>query len=390
MATKGTRPTHDRADRFGGRLRQWESTLKNFRDLCCGHKLTVALAITLLTNIYYCDKTNAGALGPVAATKGEDQTCALPIEPNKRAKACSDIIARPSTSPRDRSIALFFRALAEFDSKNHDSAIEDLKAAIKANPGVWQADWILAIDAMKRRDSKSAYAYWGSVVKTQPDLSRVYERRALSADWAGMRLEALADYDKAIRLGGSGAKLAELYQARGDVYEGLHEFDKAISAYSESIRLGGLGYRGRARIEYFKGNFAAADGDLQREKGPYDGYYFIWLYLVEAHLGKDALEKLRRRAADLDLGKWPGPIVRAVLGEISPAQVMPPGEPVEWSALDRKKAAECELSFYLGEQALLRGNRTMAKRLFQTAVNSGIGEYIEYRASQHELTKLPR
>jgi lipoprotein NlpI len=48
----------------------------------------------------------------------------------------------------------------------------------------------------------------------------------------------------------------------------------------------------------------------------------------------------------------------------------------------------CEASFYLGEEALLRGNRDEAARLFRQAATVGVTHLYEHQGAMVELQRL--
>jgi lipoprotein NlpI len=178
-------------------------------------------------------------------------------------------------------------------------------------------------------------------------------------------------------------------------YEGDRQFDKALADYGEAIKRDdhlARAYYGRGRVEFLRGDMGTAAADLTKafDGDPKDYYPLLWLYLAQARGGKDAPAELRRRASQLDLAKWPGPIIQVFLGDTAAEKVQPPHEPAAWSEAEQKAGGNCELSFYVGELRLAKGERARAVALFKTAVDSGIGEYIEYVSASYELDRAGR
>jgi lipoprotein NlpI len=64
------------------------------------------------------------------------------------------------------------------------------------------------------------------------------------------------------------------------------------------------------------------------------------------------------------MSKWPAPIIRFYLGQITPEAVL---DAAHDSNANKKREQLCEANFYLGEWALQRGTKDEAARLFGLA-----------------------
>ena len=107
----------------------------------------------------------------------------------------------------------------------------------------------------------------------------------------------------------------------------------------------------------------------------------------ERHLTDAQIAALRDQSRALNLGTFPGPVIRFYLGEISAEEVM---AAVRKGSLQEQKEQLCEASFYVGEEALLRGNRDEAARLFRQAIGTGLTYFYEYQGAAVELQRLGR
>jgi lipoprotein NlpI len=61
---------------------------------------------------------------------------------------------------------------------------------------------------------------------------------------------------------------------------------------------------------------------------------------------------------------------------------------VKTGTAQKQREQLCEASFYLGEEALLRGNRDEAVRLFRQSIGTGLTYFYEYQGSAIEMKHL--
>ena len=132
----------------------------------------------------------------------------------------------------------------------------------------------------------------------------------------------------------------------------------AIRDYDEARRLDpdhGDTHTRRGRTHFYLARFAKAAADLGHavDASPESHYKVLWLYLAEARSGNGSQAALERNAKKLDLGEWPGPVVRLYLGDTSKDSVLAAARD---SGPQRQKEKQCEAYFYLGQLALLDGN----------------------------------
>lgn len=357
-----------------------------------GIRLFGTLAAAAIGGFPWCNSEAAGSSSVPAAEVSQCEGL-TPAATADRAKACSTLIAISLLSPDDASIAYYFRGALEIDLKDLSTAISDFTKAISLNPKLWPAHWLRAGLYGARRDYDGAAVDWSNVIEQKPTIAALYSNRGSLMDYLGHIDQAVADFSKAIELDDA-ASTALSYEDRASAYEGVYDWEKALADYDEAIRRNGhlySAYRGRARVEWASGNVKAAINDFvtANDAEPADAYGILWLFVAEARsgAGASALPQLRKRAEKVDLAKWPGPIIQTLLGDRRADQVEAPPLPGEWSDADRSAGARCEISFYVGELNLARGDRAKAMAMFHAATDTGIKEYIEYRMSGYELRR---
>lgn len=193
---------------------------------------------------------------------------------------------------------------------------------------------------------------------------------------------AFADFDQAIRLD---PKQAYYLVNRGIAYLAKEDVDRATEDFNQAIRVDP--HYGKARsvrgfVHFIRGEFELAKQDeiLALRAGPTDAYAAIWLYLAQARSAENGNPQLRSHSAGLRLVDWPGPVVELYLGKISP-------EAVITSTPSGSVPRLCEANFYLGERAVLLGNKREAARLFRAAIATRATDNPEYHAAKAELAR---
>jgi lipoprotein NlpI len=296
-------------------------------------------------------------------------------------------------SKSDSALARYFRASAEIDNGQHEAALADLDEAVSSDDSLWVAHWLRGEASDGHRRYQAQVADWTAVIKQFPNAKNAYLWRAGALDYLGDSAAAVADLNKAISLGGDKDSEANLYFSRAEAYYGGLNLDRSKADFDQAIQREThlpTYYSGRAAVLYLMGDTDGALADLTHvtELRSNDFYYLLWIYLAELRQGKNATSDLRDRVQGFDLSKWPGPVLSLLLGDITRDQIHPPADPHLWSADERKLGADCEIDFFLGEQALLKGEASKAKALFNDAIATGIKEYVEYRAAKFELEHM--
>jgi len=207
----------------------------------------------------------------------------------------------------------------------------------------------------------------------------------------GNETGALKEYDRVIALGRNpNDLLASTFTARGTVYLALGQVQRGLQDFDEALRRQPKdtdAHGGRGQAYFDLGQFDKAEADLSTaaDQEPKVAYNPLWLFLAQSRQNKDAKAELDRRAEKLDLKSWPGPVVDFYRGRIGANDVMAAAGRGDAKA---QRDQRCEAGFYLGEQALLSGDKDEARRLLGQAVGNCDRRFIEYAGAKAELGRL--
>jgi lipoprotein NlpI len=231
--------------------------------------------------------------------------------------------------------------------------------------------------------------------KMYPSLQVALTDRAVVESHLDRPHDAIADLTNDLQMGGTNQVLAEIYVARAQEYENLGQWSDVLSDTDRAVALNDKDanlFATLGRANFMMQDWPGAVRAFKRslEINPRNLYTMLWLALARGHLGDPVPQELRRISAGVDLSGWPGPIIRALLGDVPMESIRLPSSPQEggWSEQDQILGEKCELAFYWGEYLLLRGEMGRAGEQLSAATKTGIIEYLEYRAARHELARL--
>src|SRR4029077_19860425 len=168
----------------------------------------------------------------------------------------------------------------------------------------------------------------------------------------------------------------------------LGDFVRAIADYTQAIflepKFANAYYgRGLARIYVGASPDAAADLALSVQLNPKFAYGAIWLEI--ANMRSKLPSQLKQVTEQIDMSKWPAPVIRLYLGELSPAEGI--AAAVDPDATKNRGQAG-EANFYTGELALQNGKKDEATRLFRLAAADCPKSFDEFSAANAELKAL--
>jgi lipoprotein NlpI len=269
--------------------------------------------------------------------------------------ACTAQIEWGRSEPSRRVFALrayHARAMAEATKGELDRAISDIDQAMQ----------------LESKPNPSLYGARGEVWRAKGELDR-----------------AVADFGEAIRLD---PKAWGYYLYRGEAWFDKGDFDRAIADYDQAIAgapgLSFLFYQFRGRANLYAGAFDNARADFVRARGPrLDGNAALWTDIVNKRSNMPS--GLADAAKQIDMTKWPAPLIRLYLGEGTAEAVLAATDDPD---RDTKKAQVCTANFFLGEFALRQGETEEAKRLFGLAAAACSTGWVENGAARAELKAL--
>ena len=174
------------------------------------------------------------------------------------------------------------------------------------------------------------------------DLVRLYYNRGIEYDEKRDYDRAIADYNEVIHLDPIYAKA---YCDRGNAWRNKGDLDRAIADYNEAIRLDPKDagcYKNRGVANLYAGSLSKALADLNQasELKPKDAYTALWLDVVNKR--SNLPSHLPQVIAQLDMTRWPAPVIRLFLGQMTPDAVLAAADDPNGMIKQRRV---CEASF---------------------------------------------
>jgi tetratricopeptide (TPR) repeat protein len=297
----------------------------------------------------------------------------------------------------DEAIHMFTQALAASDLSPADQVV-----ARKGRGSIYTAKSLVA-DAFQKRDAArqlrdNAIDDFTVALRSKADDEELYIARAQAQHLNAQYDKAVADLDAALKLKDSLSTLmqrAASNRANGDYDRAIADFTAAAAKDPKTADLDGWEpYNERGYTQFLAARYteAAADFDkaLSLGSSSHTGdvlwlpYQAAWLHLARARAGQNDAEELARIAGKIDLKQWPGTLVAFFLGQVKADQLTPPSS--HGAAMGR--ARECNLSFFTGEHAVVKGDKTEAARLFTRAREVCSIHTVHFLAAGVELKRL--
>jgi lipoprotein NlpI len=120
-----------------------------------------------------------------------------------------------------------------------------------------------------------------------------------------------------------------------------------------------------------------------RALNPKYAYAALWLHIVDTRSNRPS--QLADAAKQIDMTKWPAPVIRLFLGQTTPEALLATADDADASTKQRKI---CEVNFYSAELALQRRVKDEATRLFRLAATGCPKSFTERAAADAELRAL--
>ena len=294
-------------------------------------------------------------------------------------------------SHADRARALTGRGVVHGNAGAYDRAIEDYDQALAVRPRHAPAFFYRGNAYLGKGEHDRAIEDYDAATRLDPAHAMAFHNRGLAWRRKGENARAIADYDRAIALGGlDRTRRAVAYNNRGIVHAEEGDYESALQDYDNALRLApdhGAARFNRGRTLFYLGDFAAAVDDFAvgADEEPRDPYNAIWLYLASARTGAGARSRLAERAGRLDPREWPTPAVHLFLARMTPEELLALAADADPAAA---RARRCQAYFYLGQRALVGGDKAEAVRMFQAALASGESYLAEFSGAEAELGRL--
>jgi lipoprotein NlpI len=246
---------------------------------------------------------------------------------------------------------------------------------------------------LQKQDWDGAVADFNETLKREDDDPETHFYLGVAFSSQGNGEAALKEFDRVIAQGRNPDDiLPDVYTARGEIYSTLGQYQRGIEDFDQALRrrpkdAGAHGSRGEAYFYLAQFEMAAADFAAAGDQETKWAYYPLWLYLSLSHQGQDGKPELDRRAAKLDLKAWPGPVVQFYRGTMDEDDLLSAAREGDAKA---RHDQQCEADFYLGEHALLAGDKDKGSRLLTEAANTCDHRFIEYLGAKAELERLAK
>jgi lipoprotein NlpI len=179
---------------------------------------------------------------------------------------------------------------------------------------------------------------------------------------------------------------AEAYVLRAEAEICLKKQDAAFTDFAEAVRLRPTAqiYEQFAFQQWAVGQFGGAAANYEAavvtssKSNPHLPYLILWYAMTADRAASLDQAILAKHVRDIDEDNWPGPLLELYLGKLTVDQATA-------KAADRNPQTDgehkCELSFYLAEWNLARGNGDAAKPLLENAVQNCPQSFREYGAA---------
>jgi lipoprotein NlpI len=219
-----------------------------------------------------------------------------------------------------------------------------------------------------------------------PLTARVLSSRAMANNQLGVFQAGLEDADGAL---GAEPQSLDALEARAVALVGLNRLDDALAAFGllkdTERRQTALQWMGS--IELLNGRPSQAERHLSAamsEGGEDPGFAAIWLYLAteqQGGRGREAISSVLDRADPKEL---PGALLHFLAGKLDQDALFKLAR--EKPEMERLNLAE--VNFYLGQQALAKGQAQEAKKWFRRSVDTGAIPYREVTFAGLHLANL--
>jgi lipoprotein NlpI len=184
------------------------------------------------------------------------------------------------------------------------------------------------------------------------------------------------------------AKDPDAHHSRGAKDQAKSDLNQIIVYYNAAIKHDPAdddAYFHRGLANFYAGAVPQALADLARASklDPQYPYYPLWIDIIDKRT--DQASRLPQAISHIDMTKWPAPVVRLFLGQLTPTDLLAAADDTD---ADTRKGQVCEANFYIGELALQQGDKAEAARLFRLAATDCPREFVEGPSARSELAAL--
>ena len=315
------------------------------------------------------------------------EACAKSDLPQTQIEACTKLIDTRLLQGRDLAQALYQRGVGFAAMGNYQNAVRDFSQALKFAPDSTDALYNRGGALTKLGRWDEALADFNAVLKIVPNDPNTFYARAWVQAQRGEDAAAIEDLGRVVA---AAPNDQEALLDRGGLNIRAGRYDDAVADFSRLLKLdpkAAAAAYNRGRAHYANGEFkeAAADFALALKLRADNPYAALRLYLAQSHLGQGDAEVLKKGIDKLDPAIWPRPLLELFAGTgTDPALIagineLPP---------KLRTPVLCEAQYYLGERALLKGDKDAARKYFAAAAATGANATTEHIDAKAALARV--
>jgi tetratricopeptide (TPR) repeat protein len=341
----------------------------------------VAVTVVLLTSALHASRAAAQTQQQIDWCNNSDNAFSV----DQQLVGCTALVESERASAQDRAAGYSNRCWAYSDKGDPDRAIADCNEAIRLDPKLANAYLNRGKAYSDKDDFDRAIADYDQAIELNPKSSMAYNNLCDAYLDKGDNDQAITDCNQAI---GLDPKFAVAYRNRGNAYRYKGEVASAVADYNQAIELNPRSYQNylaRGLLSLGAGDLSKALADINQASAlnPKDAYTALWLDIVNTR--SKLPSKLAEATAQIDMTKWPAPVIRLYLGQMTPEAVRAAAADLDAS---RQKSQVCEANFFSGELALQQGEKDEATRLFRIAAGDCPKDSYQLTAAKDELKAL--
>ena len=330
------------------------------------------------------------AMAAIGQSRQESLNKCRSLDPDAKIIGCTALIQAGQDTTENLSVIYNNRGTAYDDKGDYDRAIQDFNEAVRLDPNAESAYYGRGYAYKKKGDYDRAIQDFNEAIHLNPNFERAYYDRGNAYIDKGDFDRAIQEFNEAIRLN---SKDANAYNNRGVAYHRKGDYDHAILDYNQAIRLNSnftSAYSSRGDAYFAMSNLTAAVGDYECtiSAAPSSSaavHAVLMLHLIMKRQRHDDAQQLARVAAAANLSKWPGPVLKLDLGQMTADEVMVAAAHAD---ADSQKWQVCEANYFTGEDALLHHQRTTALARLKAARDACPKGDPDYGAALAELKRL--
>jgi carboxyl-terminal processing protease len=307
--------------------------------------------------------------------------------PTVREAACRNALKSDKLEPDAQGNVLNWLGLALFDEHRLDEALATYRSGLEIKPSFAALYYNIGIAYRDKFDFTEARAAFDKAASLNPQGPAPILERGLATAFLGDAAAGVADMQKAIALKSDDyhyfTKLMRGELVNGDLPAATAAIDRAIAV---EPRL----WDGAGVLVYYLGNSRdKLDPLLARamDHAPDFPYWYLWKGLLLKKAGDEAganaaIENGRQRIRNIP---WEAALFDYAAGDITLGELR---ARVRSNNPRAQSEHTCSINFFVGELAMIAGDRDGARTAWQRAVDSQVYYFGEYGAAKIRLAQL--